>query len=111
MNTVIFKSIDREAIRRAVESFASQLRQDHPEVERVIWFGSWVTGLPVPGSDVDIVLIISSSKMPPRDRSSKYLPERFPVGVDLFAYTQAEFEHLRKHAPGMYEAISTGIDV
>ena len=111
MNTVIFKSADHEAINQAVKAFASQLRQDHPEVERVIWFGSWVTGLPVPGSDVDIVLIISSSEIPPRDRISQYLPVGFPVGVDLFAFTQAEFERLQKISPGMYNAISTGIDI
>ena len=111
MNTVIFKSVDHEAVRKAVESFASQLRQDHPEVERVIWFGSWVTGLPVPGSDVDIVLIISSSEIPPRDRISQYLPLGFPVGVDLFAFTQAEFEQLEIISPGLLKAISTGIDI
>ena len=111
MNSVTFKSVDHEAIKRAVNSFAQKLRQNHPEVERLIWFGSWVTGLPVPGSDVDICLIITSSENSPRDRISKYLPLRFPVGVDLFAFTQAEFERLRKNSPGMYDAISTGIDV
>jgi predicted nucleotidyltransferase len=111
LNSVTFKSVDHEAIKRAVNSFAHQLRQDHPEVERVIWFGSWVTGLPVPGSDVDICLIISSSENSPRDRISKYLPLGFPVGVDLFAYTRSEFEQLRNNTPGLYEAISSGVEV
>ncbi|KPK01876.1 MAG: DNA polymerase III subunit beta [Anaerolineae bacterium SG8_19] len=86
LNSVIIKSIDRELIKQAVESFVARLREDHPEVERVIWFGSWVTGLPAPGSDVDLCLILSSSDKPPRDRISDYLPVGFPVGVDLFVY-------------------------
>lgn len=111
MNTAVIKSIDRQAVKAAVNSFAAQLREDHPEVERVIWFGSWVTGLPAPGSDVDICLILTSSNKRPRDRISDFLPLGFPVGVDLFAYTNEEFEHLRKNSPGWYAAINSGIDI
>ena len=111
LNSVVIKSIDREQIRRAVLSYVAQLRRQHPEVERVIWFGSWMTGLPTPGSDVDLCLIVSSSDKPARDRISDYLPLGFPVGIDLFAYTQTEFEHLRQSSPDWYQAITTGMDI
>lgn len=111
MSTVVIKSIDPDRIRQAVHDFAAQLRRHHPEVERVIWFGSWMTGLPAPGSDVDLCLILSSSGKPPRDRISDYLPLGFPVGVDLFAYTREEFEQLQTSSPGWYKAIASGLDV
>lgn len=111
MNSVVIKSIDKDKVREAVNSYAARLRREHPEVERVIWFGSWVTGSPAPGSDVDLCLILTSSDQQQRDRISKYLPLGFPVGVDLFAYTKDEFERLRLTSPGWYEAITSGIEI
>lgn len=111
MNSVAIKSVDRDRIRQAVTDFAAQIRKQHPEVERIIWFGSWVTGLPGPQSDIDLCLILSSSNNAPRDRVSDYLPLGFPVGVDLFAYTQKEFEQLRISSPGWYKAITSGVDI
>ena len=108
MNSVVIKSANREEIAQAVSSYVARLREQHPEIERVIWFGSWVTGLPLPGSDVDLCLILSSSDISSRDRISAYLPLGFPVGVDLFAYTRDEFERLRETSPGWYKAIAAG---
>ena len=111
MNSVVIKSIDREQIQNAVETYVLELRSQHPEIERVIWFGSWVSGLPSPGSDVDLCLIVSASDKSPRDRSSGYLPLGFPVGVDLIVYTQDEFDSLQKSSPRWYTVISCGIDL
>jgi len=111
LSSVVIKSIDREQIRAAVVSYAAQLRQQYAEIERVIWFGSWITGLPAPGSDVDLCLVLASSDKPPQQRISDYLPVGFPVGLDLFAYTAEEFERLRKSSPGWYKAITAGVDI
>lgn len=111
LSSVVIKSVDREQIKKAVSSFAARLRDQYPEVERVIWFGSWVSGLPAPGSDVDLCLILSASDKPPRDRVSEYLPLGFPVGVDLFAYTKAEFRRLKQENPGWYQAITSGREI
>jgi predicted nucleotidyltransferase len=108
LNSVVIKSANREEIARAVASYVAQLRAQHSEIERVIWFGSWVDGLPTPGSDVDLCLILSSSDEPIRHRVSKYLPFGFPVGVDLFVYTQKEFERLQAISPGWHAAILGG---
>lgn len=91
--------------------YVGDLRCQHPEIVRVIWFGSWVTGLPMPGSDVDLCLILKSSEKPLQDRVPDYLPLGFPVGIDLFAYTQAEFEDLNESSPGWYKAISSGVEI
>lgn len=108
LNSVVVKSANRQEITQAVTRYVARLRAEHPEVEQVLWFGSWVTGLPTPGSDVDLCLILSSSDKPLRDWIPDYLPVGFPVGVDLFAYTRAEFEHLRDSAPTWHAIISSG---
>lgn len=108
MSSVEIKSIDRQAIEKAVRAYAAQLYADHPEIERIIWFGSWVNGLPSPGSDVDLCLILSHADKPMRERAPDYLPLGFPVGVDLFPYTRAEFTRLKEESPGWYAAINSG---
>jgi len=95
----------------AVVGYAAQLRKSYPEVMRIIWFGSWVNGLPAPGSDVDLCIILSSSDKTARDRISDYLPLGFPVGIDLFTYTQAEFEHLQQSSPSWFAAITSGVEI
>ena len=108
MTSVVIRSADRERIGRAVAEYVARLRALHPEVERVIWFGSWVNGLPTPGSDVDLCLILSSAGKAFRERLAEYLPVGFPVGVDLFPYTRAEFERLREQSPSWHQAILQG---
>jgi predicted nucleotidyltransferase len=110
-SSVVIKSADRNVIARAVQAYAAQLRKRHPEVERVIWFGSWVSGLPSPGSDVDLCLVLSRADKPLRERVPEYLPVGFPVGIDLFPYTKAEFERLQQQAPSWYREIASGREV
>jgi len=111
LSIVRVRSIDREQVSQAVAAYTHALRQGHAEIERIIWFGSWVNGLPSPGSDVDLCLILSSSDKSPRDRVSEFLPLGFPVGVDLCVYTRAEFELLPSRSPGWHQAIISGTDI
>jgi predicted nucleotidyltransferase len=111
LNSVIIKSIDRERIRQAVISLAADIRKKTPDVDQIIWFGSWINGLPSPGSDVDLCIVLSASDKPPRDRVPDYLPLGFPVGIDLFVYTKDEFERLRHSSPGWYNAIISGLEI
>ena len=77
----------------------------------MIWFGSWVSGTPTPGSDVDLCIVLSESKSRVRDRIPDYLPFGFPVGLDLFPFTTEELERLKKESPGWYCAIENGVEV
>ena len=108
MTSVVIKSNNQEQVARAVSAYVIQLRGEHPEIERVIWFGSRVNGLPTPGSDVDICLVIVSTDKTWRDRVPDYLPVGFPVGIDLFVYTQEELAHLREISPDWYATIIAG---
>lgn len=107
-NTVVIKSADPERIAREVEAYARALRSAHPEIRRLIWFGSWVNGTATPGSDVDLCLVLGHSDLVPRDRIPQYLPSGFPVGLDLFPYTEEELEELRESHPGWHRTILAG---
>ena len=108
MTSVVIKLNNQEQVAQAVSAYVTWLRAEHPEVERVIWFGSRVNGLPSPGSDVDLCIVIKSSNKSRRDRMPDYLPVGFPVGVDLFIYTVAEFTILKESSPSWYGVIIAG---
>lgn len=74
--------------------FAARLRQQHPEIEKVLVFGSLVRGDCVPGSDVDLLVVLRESTVPFLDRIPRYMPSHFPVGVDVFPYTREELERM-----------------
>jgi predicted nucleotidyltransferase len=94
-----------------VLAYAQRLRQDHPEVLSVRWFGSWVSGTASAGSDVDLCIVVKKAARRHRDRLVSYLPESFPVGLDLFVFTPRELEQLRTQHPSFALAIDGGIEV
>ncbi|MBI1870691.1 MAG: nucleotidyltransferase domain-containing protein [Chlamydiae bacterium] len=61
--------------------------------QKVILFGSYAWGTPGPGSDIDILVILSTSllRRERRRRISDLLRTR-PVPIDIFVYTSEEIE-------------------
>ena len=86
-------SLDIPEIQRALEKFVAELAR-RPEVLKIILFGSMVNDRYAPGSDVDILVVISESDKPLRNRVPDYLPRRFPMGLDVFPYTVDEANRL-----------------
>ena len=99
---------DPDGIAAAVRSHAKAIRHRHSGVSRVLWYGSWVSGVPTPSSDVDLCVVVRSDDRRPRDRIPDYLPERFPVGIDLVVLTERELEQMRDRSPSWHSAIVAG---
>ena len=96
----------------ALRAFVQQVRARHPEVERVIVFGSLVRNEAVPGSDVDLLLVLRESSLPFLDRLPVYTPSDFPVPVDVFPYTREEFARLlEERNPFLQRALSEGKEI
>lgn len=97
----------RQAILPALEQAAHRLLAARPEVVEVRVFGSLVKGHAGPGSDADILLVLSESEKPFLDRIPDYA--RFLTGIgiacDIFPYTRAEFAHLRGEGNHFAETI------
>lgn len=99
---------DPERIESAVRGWAEEQRRRHPELSRIYWYGSWVSGRATPSSDVDLCVVLTHDDRPPRHRVPDFLPDRFPVGVDLLVVTEGELEELARRTPGWHEAITSG---
>ncbi len=82
-------------MRRAVDEHVRTLAARCPELEEAILFGSLVRGTAVPGSDVDLLLVLTASDRSFVDRIPAFLPSHFPVGVDVFPYTRVELERMK----------------
>jgi predicted nucleotidyltransferase len=66
-----------------------------PNILKVILFGSFAEGRAVPGSDVDILIVLRRDSRRIMDRSPEFL-EKFSgigIGVDVFAYTVDELDN------------------
>lgn len=99
---------DPVRIAEAVRAYADDLRNRRPEVSRIYWYGSWVSGDATPSSDVDLCVVVETDERRPRERVPEYLPGRFPVGVDLVVLTEDEMKELADRAPSWRRAIVGG---
>ncbi len=77
----------RERLRAVVERLA-----DDPNVLRVILCGSFAEGRAVPGSDLDVMIVLTHDERPFLERIPAYLTyfSGIGIGVDLFPYSVGE---------------------
>jgi predicted nucleotidyltransferase len=85
---------DRPAAWKAARAFAEDTARQHPEVDRVVVFGSLARHEAVPGSDVDVLILLSHSNQPFLSRIPVFLPGDLDcaLSVDVFPYTRQEVE-------------------
>ncbi len=90
MDSVVVKSVDEAAVRRAADAYAAALLSSRQDVEEIVVFGSFEAGSYAPGSDLDVLIVLTRADAPVRDRIPALLPRTFPVPADLFPYTRDE---------------------
>lgn len=95
--------IDEEAVQNPLEDWIGEPAQ-RAEVLAVVLFGSFAQGRAVPGSDLDILLVLKDYPKPFPDRVVEYL-ERLPLPVDVFPYPLLEIATGQKLA---WKALETG---
>lgn len=90
--------LKRDALLADLEKRARRLLDQRPEVLEIKLFGSLVTGQAGPGSDADILIVLSESEKPFIDRMPDYARFFSGIGVccDVFPYTLAELAALRQ---------------
>ena len=89
---VKIRYLDKAAIMSALTHWVDELSREYPKIEEIRLFGSLARDEAVPGSDVDILIVLAESDLPFNDRIEKYMPSSFPVGIDVFPYTELEIE-------------------
>ena len=112
MSTARVTYFDKEGVRRALDAHVRALAARCPEIQEIVLFGSLVTGTPVPGSDVDLLIILTASERPFLERIPQFLPDRFPVGMDVFPYTRDEVERMKVEGNTLVRgALRSGVTV
>jgi len=100
LNSVKIISSDEDKIKTALSEYAASLKKRR-EVQEVYLCGSRAKGRHSPYSDVDLLIIIrNGDPNKPHERVPDFLPDRFPVSLDLFIYTQEEIQK-NKFAQGL----------
>jgi predicted nucleotidyltransferase len=96
--------LDKEYIQRQLMIAVDALKGDG-NVLKIILFGSFAEGRAVPGSDVDVLIVLRSDPRRFIDRIPDYLEifSDLGTGVDVFPYTVDELEN-----PVARNAVATG---
>ena len=92
--------LDRDAVLESTRQAVAALAAHRPEIDQVILFGSMARGDAVPGSDVDLLMVLESSDRAFLERISLYRPSGIPVGVDVFPYTRQELANMLDEGNG-----------
>lgn len=101
--------LDRKALLRAAELGAEALARERPEVSGVLLFGSTIRGDAVPGSDLDLVVVLRRSHRPFLERIPHYTPDVPGVAVQALPYTEEECLRLLAERRGILrEAVVEG---
>ena len=91
---------------------AARIAAGHPEVSRVLLFGSFARGDFSARSDMDLLIILKSSALSPRDRIAEFLKDCTGYPTDVFPLTEQEIrERLQELDPFWTRAMKEGIDV
>ncbi len=94
-----------------MRELAVRIRGEHREVRAIHWYGSWPAGHATPSSDVDLCIVVEHDDRPARARAPDYLPERFPVPLDLTVLTEDEWRRLPERASSWHRAITAGVEL
>lgn len=95
-NSVKVVFADKANVLRQLKHYAKSIKQMHPEVERVGYFGSYANDTYGPASDVDLLIILRRSDKRFLDRIPDYIPENMSVSCDVFPYTVEEIENMKQ---------------
>lgn len=99
-----------------IENFANDVREElEDRVEKVVLYGSYARGDYVPGSDVDIAVLVSEKKEDDRKRLFE-IAEDYRWNQDIFFSPRVfEIDKFRERAesgPGFYSEVNKeGVEV
>jgi predicted nucleotidyltransferase len=94
LTSVEIKSVDKAQVRASADEWAARLLEQRLDVVEIVVFGSFEQDTYVPGSDLDVFVLLDHADQPVRERIPDLIPDRFPVGIDLFPYTPQEVDAL-----------------
>lgn len=83
----------------AARAWAARLAAADPRVRAVGYIGSYARGDAGPGSDLDLVVLLTDRADPPTGARPAWATERLPVPADVILYTLGEWDRLPHSQP------------
>ena len=101
----------KKTLIKELNRFSQAISKDYP-LQKMILFGSQITGRATESSDVDLILVSEKFKKKRWLKRSPplYLKWHLNYPVDFLCYTPAEFERLRKRVSLVREAVEKGMN-
>jgi uncharacterized protein len=99
LHSSVLKWPDKQTVEQAVRLWAQRLSREHPEILGIAYFGSYARGDWGVGSDLDVMLIITTTNLHFEVRSSVFDTRELPVPTDLLVYTLEEWRNLKRDQP------------
>ncbi|UCF90182.1 MAG: nucleotidyltransferase domain-containing protein [Desulfobacterales bacterium] len=96
LNSSVLKWPDRDTVAKALRDWAQAQSEEHPELERLGYFGSYARGDWGVGSDLDLIALIGETSEVFERRSLKWDLSVLPVPADLLIFTRQEWRRLQK---------------
>lgn len=87
---------DRQEINSAVHQWARAAAARHSGVVRIGYFGSYARGDWGVGSDVDLIIIVSTARQPFAERARDWDTTDLPVPADVLIYTEDEWTDMSR---------------
>jgi predicted nucleotidyltransferase len=98
LNSSVFKWPDRKTVDEATRAWAGSVREQHPGLLRLGYFGSYARGDWGVGSDLDLVAIVTDSPEPFERRALDWDLNSLPVPAELLVYTLDEWKSMSLEA-------------
>jgi len=93
LSSSVFKWPDMQAVDQAARQWAEEAKK-RPGVLRIGYFGSYAQENWGVGSDLDLIIVVESSRQPFWQRALDWDTTSLPVPADLLVYTQEEWQAL-----------------
>ncbi len=103
--------VNRSQILSLAKRTAKRIAANHPEVTRILLFGSFARGDFGTRSDMDLLIVLKSSDLPIRDRIAEFLKNCSEYPTDVFPLTEMELEtRLKSSDPFWVRALREAIE-
>ena len=96
----------RDEVDAAARAWARALARSEAEVLAAGYFGSYARGDYGVGSDLDLVVILRRSELPPERRSLGWKLDKLPVPADVLVYSLEEWCRLKEQGYRMYRVLT-----
>ncbi len=94
LNSSVLRWPDLQVVDQAAQAWAEQQRLLHPEILQLGYFGSYARDDWGVGSDLALVVIVTTAARPFAERPLDWDASTLPVPADVLVYTGEEWECL-----------------